>query len=337
MKFNVLAVTPLLAGLALVACDSTDNEAAVNTAPVISATELSSSHIARGTSADLTVIASDAEGDTLTYAFSLGTCEGSLSLEEGAPQSSNVVTFNASNTSFGSCKLEVTVADGHGHTATQQVALEVDAVSALAVGVSAAQDPSSVVGVSTDGAPGFGSGSIRAVGTPKAELDFAPESLFGHSVTLGDIARMSYWTKKGTTHDVAVNDWYLTIYTAKFAGQTGGWYGARIGAEPYLAANIDEKAGDWNLWSTDGQTNQLRYFESTYNYFGSSTDPAWSDFVTGSSLTGTHSSDPMPYATQEVLMFSLQTASSAPTFDGQVDGVRIELKDGAVAELDMQP
>ncbi len=57
------------------------------------------------------------------------------------------------------------------------------------------------------------SGSIQATGTPKAELYFTPANLFGHAVTLGGIARMSYWTKKGTTHVVDVQDWLLAVYT----------------------------------------------------------------------------------------------------------------------------
>jgi hypothetical protein len=199
-------------------------------------------------------------------------------------------------------------------------------------------------GVAGDGAPGFEAGSIKAtIPNPnpsalKVEMNFGPLDLFGHAVKLGDIARISYWTKKSTPHvNPDVSDWYLNIYTTKFNGQTSGWYGARIGAEPYLAANLTETVGDWNLWSTDGQTNQFRFFESTYNYFGSYTDLSWSDFVAGSSLVGSHTAVAVPYASQEILYFSFQTASAAAGLDAQLDGIRIELKDGSVAVLDMQP
>jgi hypothetical protein len=332
MRSKTLAVTALLLGLTLVGCDPGSSP---NTAPVISAFTPSAAHVARGTSVDLTVTASDAQGDALTYAFSRGTCDGTLSVDEGTPQQASNVTFEAGNVVFGECRLDVTVADTHGNTAEGHATLIVDATRAFGVDSTASAN---VVGVSDDGAPGFGTGSIRATGTPKAELAFLPADLFGHAVTLGDVASVSYWTKKATTHaDDHVQDWYLALYTAVYPAPTTGWYGARIGTEPYLARNLTETAGEWTRWSTDGETNQLRFFESTYGYFGSATDPTWTDFVAGSSLTGSHSADPVPYATQEIESFTVQTASSAAGFDGQLDGIRIELRDGAVAELDLQP
>ncbi len=307
----------------------------VNDSPVISAMALSAAKIVPQTSVDFTVTASDTDGDALTYTFSHGTCDGTLSGgAEGTPQTANVITFKAGNT-LGPCQLKVVVTDSRGLTATGMATLDVEPPRFI-VTPTAPVFLSNVAGVAGDGAPGFDAGSIKATGVPKAELYFTPSSLFGHAVTLGDVARMSYWTKKGTTHVVDVHDWFLVIYTTPYAGQPG-WYGARIGAEAYLAANLTETANAWNQWSTDGQTNQLRFFESTYNYFGSSTDPSWTAFVAGSSLTGTHTATPVPYAGQEILYFSVQTASSATGFDGQLDGVRIELKDGSVVEIDMQP
>jgi hypothetical protein len=192
--------------------------------------------------------------------------------------------------------------------------------------------PGSVVDVASDGAPGFEAGSIQATGAAKAELYFRPSDLFpSHpTVTLGDIARVSFWTKKSATHAVQPDDWYMNIYTKKYAAQTSGWYGARISTVPYTAANLQETAGAWNQWSTDGQANQLRFFESA-GVYESYSDPFWSAFVTGTSPNGSGA-----YAAQEVLYFSAQTNSLAVGLDPQLDGVRIELKDGTVAELDMQ-
>ena len=332
MKSMNLAVTAFLLGLTLVACAPGSSP---NTAPVISAFTLSASDIARGTSVDLTVTAADAQGDTLTYAFSKGTCDGTLSVAEGTPQESNVVTFDAGNTVFGECQLDVTVADGHGNTAEGHATLVVDATRVFSVDSTASAN---VAGVSDDGAPGFGTGSIRATGTPKAELYVTPAQLFGHAVTFGDVAGMSYWTKKATTHAADNLDWYLVVYAERYADQAGAsGYGARVGTEPYLAANIDEAAGEWNLWSTDGQANQLRFFESTYGYFGGYSDPLWTDFIGGSSLPGAKSATSVPYAGLAIQSFSVQTASGAAGFEGQVDGIRIWLEDGAVAELDLQP
>jgi hypothetical protein len=198
-------------------------------------------------------------------------------------------------------------------------------------------NPAGVVGVADDGAPGFEGGSFAASGTPKAELHFTPSGLFGHEITIGDIARMSFFTKKGTTYAVDPIDWYLTLYTEKYPGQTSGWYGARLSTEPCYSSNINAPANTWNLWSTDGATNQLRFFESTYNYFGSSTDSTWAELLTESSLSGAGPRISVPYAEQQVRYVTMQTGSGAVEFEGQVDGLEIELKDGALAIIDFEP
>jgi hypothetical protein len=197
--------------------------------------------------------------------------------------------------------------------------------------------PSGLVGVAGDGAPGFEGGSFAASGTPKAELYFTPSGLFGHEITIGDIARMSFFTKKGTTYAVDPIDWYLTLYTEKYPGQTGGWYGARISTEPCYSSDINAPANTWNLWSTDDATNQLRFFESTNGYFGSSADPTWTEFLTRSSVAGLDGRISVPYAEQQVRYFTMQTGSTAIGFEGQVDGLEIELKDGALAIIDFEP
>ncbi len=150
---------------------------------------------------------------------------------------------------------------------------------------SAGYDSNNVVGVSSDAAPGFASGSVASDGSGKTDWYVTPDAMFGHDVALSDIASMSYWTKKGTVH-VNPNevDWSLVIYTNPYAGDThggGSWYGDRIGSEPYFAKNLSETANDWNNWTTGGANNQMRFYESTNGYFGSYTDPTWGDFVGG--------------------------------------------------------
>src|SRR5437763_16836073 len=77
-------------------------------------------------------------------------------------------------------------------------------------------DSNHVIGVSGDSSPGFASGSFASDGVAKTDMYFTPLSLFGHSVNIGDVASMSYWTKKGTTHSVNVVDWFLNIYTKPY-------------------------------------------------------------------------------------------------------------------------
>ncbi len=200
-----------------------------------------------------------------------------------------------------------------------------------------------VLGVFGDAAPGFSGGSFAAnavaVGA-KSEMYFPPESLFeGREVTVGQVARMSYWTKTGALHSVNTSDWFLLVYTKPFPGDvsTPTWYGSRFGAEPYLSANISDPINTWNLWSTNLATNTLRFFESTAGApganFGSFTDPGWATFIAGNSLgTSVHR------ASQKVLFFSIQTGSAwANGFTGQLDGLRIELTDGSVATVNFEP
>ena len=191
-----------------------------------------------------------------------------------------------------------------------------------------------VLGVLGDSAPGFPTGSLASNGVGKTFIGLTPQQLFGRSVTLGDIASMSYWTKKATLHTGKyVGDWYVNIYTNPFKGDhnANAWYGERIGAEPYLSANMDETAGAWNMWSTDGATNRLRFFESTGGYFGSYTDPDWATFVARTGLAGEQ------YASQTVKLFTVQTGTAwMDGFTGRVDGLTITLTDGSVATVNFE-
>jgi hypothetical protein len=195
-------------------------------------------------------------------------------------------------------------------------------------------DSNNVVGVANDAAPGFDYGSFASNGVAKTDMYFTPDALFARDVTLGEVASMSYWTKKGDTHAVDPADWYLTIYTKPYAGDVSSatWYGDRIGTEPYFSANLNDPADTWNRWSSDGADNTLRFFESTLGYFGGYGDPHWAAFVSGNALSGD------PYAGHEVLFFSVQTGSAwAAGFTGQVDGLTVELTDGSVATANFEP
>jgi hypothetical protein len=200
---------------------------------------------------------------------------------------------------------------------------------------SAGWSAASVNGVPLDHAPGYKHGSLASNGVAKSDWYVTPEALFGgREIKISDVAAVSFLTKKGTDHVVDVADWYLNIYTKPFPGDVSAaaWYGSRIGAEPYFADNMLDTPGQWNLWTseTDG-TNILKFFDSTLGYFGSYTDPTWDAFKANPAGV-------LPYASQTILYFSIQTGSAtALGFTGQVDGLRIELTDGSVANINFEP
>ena len=197
--------------------------------------------------------------------------------------------------------------------------------------------PQHVVGIAADSAPGYPFGSFGSDGVGKSDLYFPPEALFGREVLIGEIEGITYWTKKGTTHAASPSDWFLNIYTKRYTGQTGAsFYGIRIGTELYFSAGMVDPVNTWNQWTTDGPTNYLRFFESTYGYFGSYSDPHFTAFVAGSSVSGVRGAS-RPYASQPILAFSPQTASAwAAGFTGKLDGLSIMLTDGSIANINFE-
>lgn len=198
-------------------------------------------------------------------------------------------------------------------------------------------DSNNVVGVPGDFAPAFNMSSVASDGTGKTDAYFSAESLFGRPVTLGEVSSISYWTKTGATHTASPNDWALVIYTKPYAGDvsTPTWYGDRYGAEPYFSANLADPANTWNLWSSTGPANQLRFYESTAGApganFGTYTDPDLTTFSSQNALSG------QARATQGILSFSLQTGSAwADGFTGKLDGFTITLTDGSVARVNFE-
>ena len=184
------------------------------------------------------------------------------------------------------------------------------------------------IGVDGDGAPGFGTGSIKA---PNAytRYEFDPLASFGRNVSVGELYRISYLTKKGTLHTVDASDWFLYMYTEPYVGGHSSWYGNRIGSEPYFAHNMLETAGAWNQWTTDaGANNRLRFFDSSppTNYYGSYTDGFLSD-LTGNSL----------YTSQLIHKMGLSVGTAwAAGFNGQLDGLVIELNSGQTLKVNFE-
>src|SRR6185295_13585229 len=79
-------------------------------------------------------------------------------------------------------------------------------------------DSNHVTGVLGDSAPGFASGSFASDGIAKTDMYFTPEALFGHSVTISQVAKMTYFTKKPSTHNPDAVDWSMILYTKPYAG-----------------------------------------------------------------------------------------------------------------------
>jgi hypothetical protein len=193
--------------------------------------------------------------------------------------------------------------------------------------------------VPMDAAPGFAHGSFaNNGGATKSEIYLTPAALFGGDITIGEIASISYWTKNGAAQLGNSLDWALVVYTKPYAGDISSptWYGDRYGAEPYFSMNLNAPAHTWNQWSSDAGDNQLRFYESTAGApganFGTYSDPTWSTFKASPALSG-HAR-----ASEPVLFISLQTGSDwTAGFTGKLDGLRIELTDGSVTNVNFEP
>jgi hypothetical protein len=188
-------------------------------------------------------------------------------------------------------------------------------------------------------APGFGTGSWQASATlngEKSELYLPPSLLFGHSVTISDIASISYWTDNPVAD--SSTDWGLLIYTVAQPGDTS-WYHSRLNAEPYLTGAGDA-ANTWTQWSTNDPSNPLRFYDANRDggIYGTYTDPTLATIQGTTTLTWPGSpSTSLNYNPEQILYFSWQTGSAwANGFTGLIDGLDITLKDGEDAKVNLE-
>jgi hypothetical protein len=136
------------------------------------------------------------------------------------------------------------------------------------------------------------------------------------TLTINDIASVSYWTKRpnGTA---AAQDWAAFIYT-----RTDGindkttWYGYRF------INNYGEHTnhGDWVQYSTD---SGMTFRDNAGNAGGFS----------GKTLDYLKTN----YGTELIEMISIQTMSNYTTFNGYMDGLTITLADGSIGTVNFVP
>jgi hypothetical protein len=184
-------------------------------------------------------------------------------------------------------------------------------------------DGTPALGLDDDFVAGFAPGAFQSNITASdpakyTKYGFAPIAVFGRDIHVGELLRVSYFTKKGTDHVASPPDWFCQLYTN---GTAHGWYGERIHAEPYYSENLTETPGEWTEWVSDpGQNNRLRFYDGNLS-LGSYTDGFLPDMTYD-----------LNYADQTIMVMGLATGTPwAETFDGKVDGLTIELVSGEIA------
>jgi hypothetical protein len=196
---------------------------------------------------------------------------------------------------------------------------------------------SSAAGNGTTAAPGFGTGSFQENGNTKGELYVTALQLFGHQVSFGDIASVSYWTNKpGASNGV---DWGFYIYTAlQTSGNTGSFYHTRLTAEPIYSNAPVVTANTWHQWTTDGPA-PLRFYDQARDggIQGVNNDPTLADLQAGTYTWPISGNASTIYNSELINYFSLQTGSAWSTgFLGLVDGLTITLNDGEVGVVNLE-
>ncbi len=207
-------------------------------------------------------------------------------------------------------------------------------------------------GVVTDNATGWGNGCWQGPAAGKSNYHVMFEDtaegravtlvdLFGpgHGITVGDLAKLSFLTKKATGIP-ASHDWWITIYTQHEGdgGDSGSWYDSRLHARPDAGPGYSQSFtyDAWNLWSTtdtDSSTNQLVFYDSQRGYGGYY--KSLGDVAAGPVDWDGDSIADHDYSAEEVRMITIQTDSGWNGFDGLIDGLVIELSGGSVGEIDL--
>jgi uncharacterized protein YfaP (DUF2135 family) len=170
-------------------------------------------------------------------------------------------------------------------------------------------------------------------------LRIGMRTLFGRNIAIGELATVSYYTNKPAAQTAM--DWRLAVYTTagdlasdpgelvQGPGDGAKWYRSRLQAQPHQAANLNAPADQWNQWSTSAGTNQLIFYEATG--VRNNSNMAWADILAGSTSWN--------YSSEEIMMIDIgvgtKSTSSFMTGESRLDGVRIELTTGEIADIDL--
>ncbi|GMU20278.1 MAG: hypothetical protein AMXMBFR13_03750 [Phycisphaerae bacterium] len=198
------------------------------------------------------------------------------------------------------------------------------------------------------GAPAYGTSSFYANvvnssdgSSPDASsyrtLRLGMRTLFGKNVTVGQLAQLSYYTRKPAP--ATAIDWRPSIYTTVQAGDgnSSSWYRSRLQARPSSSLNLNAPENAWNQWNTSAGTNQLVFYDNSTARkaaFGSSS-LTW-DLIAGGEVTGNGGAT-WDFSSEEIMMIDLTLGanSGGGTGESQIDGVRIELTTGEIADIDL--
>ena len=133
-------------------------------------------------------------------------------------------------------------------------------------------------------------------------------------LTVGDIASISYWTKR-PDGSVASEDWAVYIYTRPDGvNDAASWYGYA------LINDYGTHGGDTNAWTQYSTDTGMQFRERK------PTDGAYMDFADIKTA----------YGSELVEMFSVQTHSNYTSFSGYMDGLTIELNNGNVGTVNFE-
>ncbi len=134
------------------------------------------------------------------------------------------------------------------------------------------------------------------------------------TMSVNDIASISYWTKRPSASVGAGEDWWIQLYTRPDGVDDGGsWYGYRFINNYQDHTDVDA----WTQYSTS--------------------DAGWTFRENKKNLAPQNYADfQSTYGNELVEMISVQTNSGWNGFDGYMDGLEITLTNGSVGRVNFE-